>query len=98
MAMEIAKHLVDLLTNSVEALAHHVLVMLSEQGDKVALEVTDDGVGFTINNVDFDANIHFGLKNIRYRLAKMCGADIAVRSEVGVGTCVTVTFWKEGAK
>ena len=52
MIMEIAKHLVDLLTNSVEALAHHVLVMLSEQGDKVALEVTDDGVGFSEAEVE----------------------------------------------
>ena len=58
----------------------------------------DDGVGFSINDVDFDANKHFGLKNIQYRLAKMCGADLAVKSEIGVGTTVTVKFPKENAK
>ena len=73
-------------------------ITTTESERAYVVEITDDGVGFTINNVDFDANIHFGLKNIRYRLAKMCGAEIAVKSEVGVGTCVTVTFWKEGAK
>ena len=73
-------------------------ITTTESERAYVVEITDDGVGFTINNVDFDANIHFGLKNIQYRLAKMCGADIAVKSEVGVGTCVTVTFWKEGAK
>ena len=52
MAMEIAKHLVDLLTNSVEALAHHVLVMLSEQGGMISLEVSDDGVGFSEAEVE----------------------------------------------
>lgn len=62
------------------------------------VEIKDDGVGFSISEVDFDTNKHFGLKNIRYRLAKMCGADLAVKSEVGVGTTVTVTFYKEGAQ
>ena len=62
------------------------------------VEIADDGVGFSISDVDFDANKHFGLKNIQYRLAKMCGADLAVKSEIGVGTTVTVKFPKENAK
>ena len=75
------------------------LSIKSYETDKAYLvEIRDDGVGFDLSDVDFDSNEHFGLKNIRYRLAKMCGADLGVESEVGVGTCVTVTFWKEGAK
>ena len=61
------------------------------------VEIADDGVGFYIADVDFEANKHFGLKNIQYRLATMCGADLAVKSEIGVGTTVTVTFPKEKA-
>ena len=61
-------------------------------------EIKDDGVGFSISDVEFDKNKHFGLKNIQYRLAKMCGADLTFQSKVGVGTTVTVTFWKEGVK
>ena len=62
------------------------------------VEISDDGVGFNMADVDFDANKHFGLKNIQYRLAKMCGADLTFNSEVGGGTTVTVTFPKEGTK
>lgn len=62
------------------------------------VEIADDGVGFNMADVDFDANKHFGLKNIQYRLSKMCGADLAFKSEPGVGTRVTVTFRKENAK
>ncbi len=43
--MEISKHLVDLVVNSLEALAKHVLILLSEEEDGVSLEVSDDGVG-----------------------------------------------------
>ena len=43
--MEVSKHLVDLITNSLEALAKHVLVMIAEEEGGVALTVTDDGVG-----------------------------------------------------
>ena len=62
------------------------------------VEIADDGIGFNMADVDFDANKHFGLKNIQYRLAKMCGADLAVKSKIGVGATVTVTFPKENAK
>ena len=43
--MEISKHLVDLVANSVEAMAKHILVMLSEEENGILLEVSDDGVG-----------------------------------------------------
>ena len=69
-----------------------------ETDNSCVVEIADDGVGFSISDVDFDTNKHFGLKNIQYRLAKMCGADLAVKSEIGVGTTVTVTFPKENVK
>ena len=60
------------------------------------VEVTDDGVGFNMSDVHFDGNKHFGLKNIQYRLTKMCNANLAVKSRIGVGTTITVTFFKGG--
>lgn len=68
-----------------------------EREDAVIVEVKDDGVGFDMANIDFEED-HFGLKNIQYRLTRTCGADLDVKSEIGVGTTVTVTFFKEGAK
>ena len=52
-AMEISKHLVDLVSNSIEALAKHVLVILSEEEEgAISVEVSDDGVGFSQEEVD----------------------------------------------
>ena len=67
-----------------------------ETADAVIVEVKDDGVGFDMEDVNFDENKHFGLKNIEYRLAKMCGAELTVKSEIGGGTTVTVTLPKGG--
>ena len=50
-AMEISKHLVDLVVNSLEALAKHVLVMLTEEEGGIVLEVSDDGVGISEEDV-----------------------------------------------
>ena len=58
------------------------------------VEIKDDGVGFDISAVNFDDNEHFGLNNIRFRIAKMCGGKLDVKSEKGKGTVVTVTFMK----
>ena len=69
-----------------------------ETEESYVVEIADDGVGFNMADVDFDANKHFGLLNIQYRLAKMCGADLAFKSEAGAGTTVTITFRKEGVK
>ena len=49
--MEISKHLVDLVVNSLEALAKHVLVMLTEEEGGIVLEVSDDGVGISEEDV-----------------------------------------------
>ena len=45
--MELSKHLVDLVTNSFEALAKHVLIMIVGKGEGkgIDVEVSDDGIG-----------------------------------------------------
>ena len=67
-----------------------------EREDAYVVRITDDGVGFSMSEVNFDENKHIGIKNIQYRLAKTCGAALSVTSEIGEGTDVTVTFFKEG--
>ena len=69
-----------------------------ETENSYVVEISDDGVGFAMSDVDFDENRHFGLKNIQYRLTKTCGAGFDVKSEIGVGTTVTVTFHKGGVR
>ena len=49
--MELSKHLVDLVTNSIEALARHILIILSAEGDGISLEVSDDGVGISESEI-----------------------------------------------
>ena len=58
------------------------------------IEVKDDGIGFDINQIDFDENTHIGLKNISYRIKKMCNGDLNVSSKINDGTKITVTFKK----
>ena len=69
-----------------------------ETEDRIIVTITDDGVGFQMNDVDFDENKHFGLNNIRYRLTKMCNAELKVISAIGEGATATVTFYKENKK
>jgi two-component system sensor histidine kinase UhpB len=65
---------------------------LSIRFDKeVSLEVTDDGIGFTVpkSPTDFAPSGHFGLLGIRER-ADLMGARLEVKSEEGRGTRLSV--------
>ena len=58
------------------------------------VEITDDGVGFNMSDINFDENKHFGLNNIKHRINNMCHGDIVIDSKPGKGTKVVVTFYK----
>ena len=60
------------------------------------VEVIDDGVGFRMEDVDFSANRHIGLNNIRYRVETVCGGEVIIQSEIDQGTRVKVLFHREG--
>ena len=91
-AMEISKHLVDLVVNSLEALAKHVLVMLTEEEGGIVLEVSDDGVGISEEEV---AKAFRGEKAPRGRglslLKEVAGGSLAYGSN-GRGTVVRAFF------
>ena len=65
-----------------------------EKNNSYVVDIKDDGVGFNIEDVDFDSNKHFGLNNIKYRIDTMCHGDITINSKIGEGTEVIVTFAK----
>lgn len=63
-----------------------------KDGPYVVLEIIDDGVGFNMEDIDFEGNKHIGLRNIKYRIEQMGNGEIDIQSEEGKGTKVTVRF------
>ncbi|MBR5360927.1 MAG: sensor histidine kinase, partial [Lachnospiraceae bacterium] len=66
------------------------------EGDSIIIRIEDTGKGFDANAVKEgeDRENHIGLENSKYRLKKLCDADLKVDSTVGKGTCVTITIPK----
>ncbi len=63
-----------------------------ELDDCFEIRVEDDGPGFDPQRVPEEG--HVGLKNVRSRLEQLCGGRLDIESEIGKGTCVTVTIPK----
>lgn len=70
-----------------------VTVKTFETYQEYVVEIIDDGVGFNIEEIDFEGNSHIGLKNILFRIKK-CNGNMVINSEKGKGTAVTVSFVK----
>jgi signal transduction histidine kinase len=60
-------------------------VVVRDQGDRVVLEVSDDGVGFDPAAVR--ADVHYGLRGLD-SLVRDSGGTLVVRSTPGAGTTV----------
>ena len=71
-----------------------VILKSYENESSYIIEIIDDGIGFDINKIDLNSNIHFGINNIRYRIANTINGTFEIKSEIGKGTKVTVTFNK----
>jgi PAS domain S-box-containing protein len=67
--------------------AHKVSLRLEEVNAGVALEVSDDGVGF-VPTAEYPG--HFGLTSMRERAAA-CGGHLTITSASGQGTCLTLS-------
>lgn len=65
-----------------------------EVKDANVVEIIDDGVGFDLNEVGKDGKQHIGISNVRYRLSTMCHSELSIKSEIGKGARVVVTFYK----
>jgi sensor histidine kinase YesM len=58
--------------------------------------ISDDGVGFDPSSVNAgDGRSHVGMENTRTRLKEMCGGEVRIESQVGVGTVATIILPKE---
>jgi signal transduction histidine kinase len=65
-----------------------VRVRLTQQGDWVALEVRDWGIGFDKARIQGN---RFGLEGIRQR-SRLLGGNLSIKSKPGGGTVVRVKF------
>jgi anti-sigma regulatory factor (Ser/Thr protein kinase) len=100
---ELSLHILDILQNSVEAGATLVELSIVEDlsADRLTIEVRDNGRGITPDKLPhvFDPfytsrktrHVGLGLPLLR-AAAERCGGDATIRSQVGVGTVLTVIF------
>ena len=73
-----------------------IAVSTREEASCFVVAVTDDGVGFDVATAGGSG--HIGLENTRMRLEAMCGGELAVKSEPGTGTTVTMRIPKDNAE
>ena len=73
-----------------------VKISTAETDTAFEVIVSDDGVGFdTSAPRQEDGRSHVGMDNTRKRLKDMCGAEIVITSEIGVGTTARVIIPKK---
>lgn len=71
-----------------------VTVSTYETEKDYCVSVEDNGVGFDPSILQ-DSRQHIGIRNIRKRLAAMCGGTLTVESAPGKGTKALITVPKE---
>jgi nitrate/nitrite-specific signal transduction histidine kinase len=77
--------------------AQHIGLELVQNGERVAIIVTDDGIGFDPGKtVNPDGRQHFGLSIMRARAARI-NADLNIHSAPGEGTRLILS-WTPGAE
>ncbi len=82
----------EAVTNAIKhARASLIEVELTYSPAEVSLTVTDDGIGFQLDQPPGDAAMHFGLSGIRDRANKL-GARCEIQSQSQVGTRVSFTL------
>lgn len=64
--------------------------------DFYKISVTDDGVGFDVDKTLSADKANIGLRNVRERLWGLMGATLEVRSEIGLGSVVTIQISSRG--
>lgn len=81
-----------------------LLLKSYETSSEHVVEVQDDGIGFEVTELekDFsrkenetDGQLHVGLRNVKERIAVMCGGKMEIQSVKGEGTSVKVILPKE---
>lgn len=78
------------------AKARRIVVTLAETTDSVSVTITDDGVGFNVDEVlnNYETRGSLGMINLRER-AEAVGGNFSIESEAGRGTKIVVDITKE---
>ena len=72
-----------------------VTVRSFEEEDCFVVEVIDDGVGFDTSLLASEDKRGVGLNNSIYRLKSLAGAEVDIKSHIGEGTKVRISFPKD---
>ena len=70
--------------------AHNTWLQVTRQDAHLMVTVRDDGKGFEVSRLEAQEG-HLGLLNMRER-AEMVGGELAIRSQPGWGTRVTLSI------
>ena len=73
-----------------------VTIGVYETSDRYVIMVSDDGMGCDTDALSRDGRLHVGIENVSKRLEILCKGKLEIKSNVGVGTVVTVTIPKGG--
>ncbi len=75
------------------AQARHVIVRLGQAGERLVLEIRDDGKGFSVPErwIDLTQEGHYGLIGSAERAAAL-GGELSIRSREGGGTTIRVSI------
>lgn len=71
----------------------NILLRTRDNGENIEITVTDNGVGFPMEELNKETSV--GLRNIRFRLHHLMGGSMDIKSQLGIGTIVTLTIPKE---
>ena len=52
--------------------------------------IRDNGVGFDVKTLEELDESHIGLRNVRDRVARLCGGVLSIESRIGEGTALTI--------
>lgn len=74
-----------------------VTIQTTETEDEYIIRVTDDGVGFVVDEIAMENSERVGIENIRKRLDMMLHAKLEIHSKIGEGTtgCIRIPKVKE---
>ena len=80
----------ELLSNSLKhARATNIMVILNLSGDRLFIEVSDDGIGFDKKNVDQDKKKGIGLTGLKERIIALDG-NLTIKSSRENGTSIHI--------
>nr|MCR5607408.1 histidine kinase [Treponema sp.] len=67
-----------------------IYIATSKTKNNYIVTITDDGLGFNINQKKNDGRSHVGIKNVRSRIKALCGGSLEIYSSPGIGTVVSI--------